>query len=208
MAKLILTHEGAVIRELNLDEKERTTVGRKPSNDIALDDPTVSGQHAVFLNLKNIYIEDLGSTNGTLLNGKKVNKRQLEHGDIVRIGHHEMKFINESALNFEETVIIQAEKPDPSSVPSSKKPALKVMNGPKSGAKIELNKPYTTLGQPGGQVAVIARRGNNYFLMQMGGTGQKFNPKLNGVEMSAESMQLKMGDVIEVAGTRVEFTAE
>ena len=56
MAKLILTHEGAVIRELNLDEKERTTVGRKPSNDIALDDPTVSGQHAVFLNLKNIYI--------------------------------------------------------------------------------------------------------------------------------------------------------
>jgi hypothetical protein len=207
MAKLILTHEGAVIRELNLDEKERTTVGRKPSNDIALDDPTVSGQHAVFLNLKNIYIEDLGSTNGTLLNGKKVNKRQLEHGDVVRIGHHEMKFINESAQDFEKTVIIQAEKPDPASVPSSKKPVLKVMSGPKSGTEIELNKPYTTLGQPGGQVAVIARRGNNYFLMQMGGTGQKQHPKLNGVEMSAESMQLKMGDVIEVAGTRVEFAA-
>lgn len=207
MAKLILTHEGAVIKEYNLDEKERTTVGRKPSNDIALDDPTVSGHHAVFLNLKNIYIEDLNSTNGTLLNGKKVNKRQLEHGDVVRIGHHEMKFINESAQDFEKTVIIQSEKPDPASVPSNSKPILKVINGPKSGATIELNKPYTTLGQPGGQVAVIARRGNNYFLMQMGGTGQKINPKLNGVEMSAESMQLKMGDEIEVAGTRVEFTA-
>ena len=81
------------------------------------------------------------------------------------------------------------------------------MSGPKSGTEIKLNKPYTTLGQPGGQVAVIARRGNNYFLMQMGGTGQKQHPKLNGVEMSAESMQLKMGDVIEVAGTRVEFAA-
>ncbi|MEJ2142093.1 MAG: FHA domain-containing protein, partial [Gammaproteobacteria bacterium] len=153
MAKLILTHEGAVIKEVNLDEKERTTVGRKPSNDITLDDPTVSGNHAVFLNLKNIYIEDLNSTNGTLLNGKKVNKRQLEHGDVVRIGHHEMKFINETAQDFEKTVIIQSEKPDPQSVPASKKPVLKVINGPKSGTTIELNKPYTTLGQPGGQVS-------------------------------------------------------
>ena len=207
MAKLILSHEGAVIKEVNLDDKERTTVGRKPSNDITLDDPTVSGQHAVFLNLQHIYIEDLNSTNGTLLNGKKVNKRQLEHGDVVRIGHHEMKFINESAQDFEKTVIIQADKPDPASIPASSKPILKVINGPKSGAIIELNKPYTTLGQPGGQVAVIARRGTNYFLMQMGGTGTKQFPKLNDVEMSAESMQLKKGDVIEVAGTRVEFTA-
>ncbi len=207
MAKLILTHEGAVIKEFNLDDKERTTVGRKPSNDIVLDDPTVSGQHAVFLNLQNIYIEDLDSTNGTLLNNKKVNKRQLEHGDVVRIGHHEMKFINETAQNFEKTVIIQAEKPEAASIPATGKPVLKVVNGPKQGATIELNKPYTTLGQPGGQVAVIARRGTNFFLMQMGGTGIKHHPKLNDVEMSAESMQLKAGDVIEVAGTRVEFTA-
>lgn len=205
MSKLILTHEGAVIKEFDLD-KERTTVGRKPSNDIQLDDPTVSGVHAVFLNLQNIYIEDLNSTNGTLLNGKKVNKRQLEHGDVVRIGHHEMKFINENVQNFERTVIIQAE-PVKENVQASVKPILKVINGPKSGATIELNKPYTTLGQPGGQVAVIARRGSNYFLMQMGGTGQTMHPKLNDVEMRVESMQLNGGDIIEVAGTRVEFTA-
>ena len=206
MAKLILTHEGAVIKEFDLG-KERTTVGRKPSNDIQLDDPTVSGQHAVFLNLQNIYIEDLKSTNGTLLNGKKVNKRQLEHGDVVRIGHHEMKFIDEKAQDFESTVIIQAEpvQENAQQAPAAKQ-VLKVINGPKSGATIELNKPYTTLGQPGGQVAVIARRGSNYFLMQMGGTGQANHPKLNDVEMSAESMQLKMGDIIEVAGTRVEFS--
>jgi hypothetical protein len=207
MTKLILTHEGAVIKEFSLDDKERTTVGRKPSNDIQLDDPTVSGQHAVFLNLQNIYIEDLNSTNGTLLNGKKVNKRQLEHGDVVKIGHHEMKFINENAQNFEKTVIIQAETPASSSPAGAGKSVLKVVDGPKSGAIIELNKPYTTLGQPGGQVAVIARRGTNFFLMQMGGTGQAQHPKLNDVEMSAESMQLKPGDIIEVAGTRVEFTA-
>lgn len=206
MAKLILTHEGAVVKEYNLD-KERTTVGRKPSNDIQLDDATVSGQHAVFLNLQNIYIEDLNSTNGTLLNGKKVNKRQLEHGDVVRIGHHEMKFVNESVQDFEQTVIIQAESVKDNVQAPLSKALLKVINGPKSGTIIELNKPYTTLGNPGGQVAVIARRGANYFLMQMGGIGQTKHPKLNDVEMSAESMQLNKGDIIEVAGTRVEFTA-
>jgi len=206
MAKLILTHEGAVVKEYNLD-KERTTVGRKPSNDIQLDDATVSGQHAVFLNLQNIYIEDLNSTNGTLLNGKKVNKRQLEHGDVVRIGHHEMKFVNESVQDFEQTVIIQAESVKGNVQAPLSKALLKVINGPKSGTTIELNKPYTTLGNPGGQVAVIARRGANYFLMQMGGIGQTKHPKLNDVEMSAESMQLNKGDIIEVAGTRVEFTA-
>lgn len=206
MAKIILTHEGAVIKEFNLDQ-ERTTVGRKPSNDVILDDPTVSGQHAVFLNLQNFYIEDLNSTNGTLLNGKKVNKRQLEHGDVVRIGHHEMKFINEKVQDFESTVIIQADpKITESAAPAVGKAVLKVAGGPKAGAVIELNKPYTTLGNPGGQVAVVARRGANYFLMQMGGTGAKQPPKLNGAEMSAESVQLKAGDIIEVAGSQVEFT--
>jgi pSer/pThr/pTyr-binding forkhead associated (FHA) protein len=206
MAKIILTHEGAVIKEFNLDQ-ERTTVGRKPSNDVILDDPTVSGQHAVFLNLQNFYIEDLNSTNGTLLNGKKVNKRQLEHGDVVRIGHHEMKFINEKVQDFESTVIIQADpRVTEAAVPAGGKAILKVAGGPKAGAVIELNKPYTTLGNPGGQVAVVARRGTNYFLMQMGGTGSKQPPKLNGAEMSAESVQLKAGDIIEVAGSQVEFT--
>jgi len=206
MAKLVLTHEGAVIKEFDLG-KPRTTVGRNPSNDITLDDATVSGQHAVFLNLQNIYVEDLNSTNGTLLNGKKVNKRQLEHGDIVRIGHHEMKFINENAMDFDKTVVIQSEPSTATLKASAIKPILKVVNGPKSGTTIALDKAYTTLGQPGGQVAVVARRGSNYFLIQMGGTGQSKHPKLNGVEMSGESMQLSQGDIIEVAGTRIEFTS-
>jgi len=77
MARLTLIHEGAVLREFPLT-KERTTIGRKPNNDIQLDDPTVSGQHAVVLMLQNAYIEDLNSTNGVILNGKKITRRQLQ----------------------------------------------------------------------------------------------------------------------------------
>ena len=207
MARLILTHDGAVIREYKL-EKERTTVGRKPHNDIHLEDPTVSGEHAVFLKLQHFYVEDLGSTNGIILNGKKVTKRQLNHGDVIRIGRHEFKFVDEQAGQFDQTVMISptptAAKPEPVSAPKSG--VVKVLNGPKSGEQILLNKPYTTLGSPGVQVAVIAKRGSNFFLMPMGGVGEKENPpRLNNQPIGAQSKSLKSGDVIEVAGTKLQF---
>ena len=111
MARLILVHEGAVLKEYALD-KERLTIGRKPSNDVQLDDPTVSGQHAVVLNLQNVYVEDMGSTNGTLLNGKRINKRMLTHGDVIKIGRHEFKYADEKAADFEKTVVISADVVD------------------------------------------------------------------------------------------------
>ena len=207
MARLILTHDGAVIREYKL-EKERTTVGRKPHNDIHLEDPTVSGDHAVFLKLQHIYVEDLGSTNGIILNGKRVTKRQLNHGDVVRIGRHEFKFLDDMAGQFDKTVMISAApvaaKPEP--VSAAKSGVVKVLNGPKSGEQILLNKPYTTLGSPGVQVAVIAKRGSNFFLMPMSGVGEKNNPpRLNNQPIGAQSKSLKSGDVIEVAGTKLQF---
>jgi hypothetical protein len=81
------------------------------------------------------------------------------------------------------------------------------LTGPKSGESINLVKPYTTLGSPGVQVAVVARRGKDYFLMPMSGTGDRGNPpKLNGESIGATSQRLKEGDKIEVAGTQLEFT--
>jgi len=204
MARLILTHEGAVIREYQLN-KDRTTVGRKPHNDIHLEDPTVSGEHAVFLKLQHYYVEDMGSTNGVVLNGKRVTKRQLNTGDIVRIGRHEFKFVDDTS-EFDKTVLIDPVRPvvKPDALP--KKGLVKVLNGPKAGEQILLNKPYTTLGSPGVQVAVIAKRGNNFFLMPMSGVGDKSNPpQLNGQPIGAQSKPLKSGDVIEVAGTKLQF---
>ncbi len=228
MPRLTLVHEGTVIREYELT-KERMTVGRKPSNDIPLDDPTVSGQHAVILNLQNVYVEDLGSTNGTLINGKRINKRMLKHGDIVRIGHHEFKFTDDTAVEFEATQVLSADavaearalrgKGEAPAAPAgaagarpaaAQKPAaavVKVISGPKVGQSIPLNKPYTTLGSPGVQVAVIARRGSSYYLMPMGGIGQQSNPpRLNDQAMGSQSTPLKEGDVIEVAGSKLAFS--
>lgn len=208
MPRVVLTHEGAVLKEYPLD-KERITIGRKPHNDIQLDDPTVSGQHASILMLQNAYIEDMNSTNGVLLNGKKVTRRQLNHGDIIKIGRHELKFIDNNAEEFESTVIIQPEgrAAAPTGQPV-KHYQVKILSGPKSGESINLIKPYTTLGSPGVQVAVVARRGKEYFLMPMSGTGERGNPpKLNGQSISANSQRLKEGDTIEVAGTQLQFTA-
>lgn len=207
MARLILNHEGAVIREYKL-ENERTTVGRKPHNDIHLEDPTVSGEHAVFLKLKNFYVEDLGSTNGVILNGKRITKRQLNNGDVVRIGRHEFKFLEDATEQFDQTVMIPATQSEdkPVTTTSLKSGVVKVLNGPKSGEQILLNKPYTTLGSPGIQVAVIAKRGSNFFLMPMSGVGEKNNPpRLNNQPIGAQSQALKSGDVIEVAGTKLQF---
>ena len=209
MPRVVLTHEGAVLKEFPLN-KERTTIGRKPHNDIQLDDPTVSGQHAAILMLQNAYVEDLNSTNGVLLNGKKVTRRQLNHGDIIKIGRHELKFIDDNAEEFEHTVIIQPELRGAAAPPAepAKHYQVKILSGPKSGESINLVKPYTTLGSPGVQVAVVARRGKDYFLMPMSGTGERGNPpKLNGQSIGANSQRLREGDTIEVAGTRLEFTA-
>lgn len=232
MAKLILVNEGAVIKDFTLD-KERTTIGRKPNNDIQLDDPTVSGQHAVVLNLQNVYVEDLGSTNGTLLNGHRINKRMLNHGDVIRIGRHEFKFVDQSAQDFDKTVVIAPASVEPlvaaaapSTAPGPQAPAaegqpvsapaavgkrgsalVKVVSGPKSGQNIPLNKPYTTLGSPGVQVAVIARRGTAYYLMPMGGIGKQGEPpRLNDQVVGSQTLLLKEGDVIEVAGSRLQFS--
>ena len=204
MARLILTHEGAVIREYQLN-KDRTSVGRKPHNDIHLEDPTVSGEHAVFLKLQHYYVEDMGSTNGVVLNGKRVSKRQLNTGDIIRIGRHEFKFVDD-ASEFDKTVLINPVRPVATAESAPKKGMVKVLNGPKSGEQILLNKPYTTLGSPGLQVAVIAKRGSNFFLMPMSGVGDNTNPPLlNGQTIGAQSKPLKAGDVIEVAGTKLQF---
>jgi len=207
MARIVLTHEGAVLKEYPIN-KERMTIGRKPINDIQLDDPTVSGTHAAIVSLQNAYVEDMNSTNGVILNGKKVTRRQLNHGDMIRVGRHELKYVDDITDNFESTVII-----NPPSIKSldatarTRRYQVEIMNGPKSGERIDLTKPYTTLGKPGVQVAVVARRGGDYYLMPMAGHvgAQSSSPLLNGTPLSASSQRLNEGDSIQVAGVTLRF---
>lgn len=113
MAKLILSVDGQVLKEHTLS-KERTLIGRKPHNDIQIDNLAVSGEHAAIITILNdSFIEDLGSTNGTMVNGKPIKKHFLQANDVIEIGKHKLKYFNDapsqtSAADFEKTMIIRS----------------------------------------------------------------------------------------------------
>ena len=111
MAKLVLSLNGVVQGEYQLD-KERLTIGRKADTDIPIDNLAVSGKHALVITiLDDSFLEDLGSTNGSYVNGKLIKKHALKDGDVIAIGKHEMKYVNELATadddEFEKTMIIK-----------------------------------------------------------------------------------------------------
>src|SRR5512145_1370918 len=111
MARLVLSLDGQVLAEYNMS-KERYTIGRLPDNDIRIDNPAVSGHHALIINILNdSFLEDLNSTNGTYVNGKIVKKHALQHGDVVTVGHHALRFVDgesdEPADEFEKTMVIR-----------------------------------------------------------------------------------------------------
>lgn len=111
MAKLVLNLNGVVQGEYELNQ-ERITIGRKPDNNIQIDNLAVSGKHALIISiLDDSFLEDLGSTNGTYVNGKLIKKHALKDGDVISIGKHELKYINEHASvdddEFEKTMIIK-----------------------------------------------------------------------------------------------------
>ncbi len=113
MAKLILSLDGQVIKEFTLT-KERSTIGRKPHNDIQIDNLAVSGEHAIIMTILNdSFLEDLGSTNGTLVNGQPVKKHFLQNNDVVEIGKYKLKYVSEtpatmSQAEFEKTMVLRA----------------------------------------------------------------------------------------------------
>lgn len=114
MAKLILSMDGLVLKEIPLT-KERTTIGRKPHNDIQIDNLAVSGEHAVIVTILNdSFLEDLGSTNGTVVNGNAIKKHFLQNNDIIELGKYKLKFVGETAAaagaekaDFEKTMVLR-----------------------------------------------------------------------------------------------------
>ena len=111
MARLILSLDGQVMAEYNMN-KERYTIGRLSDNDIRIDNPAVSGHHSLIINILNdSFLEDLNSTNGTYVNGKLIKKHALQHGDVVTVGHHQLRFVESQVSEdepdeFEKTMVI------------------------------------------------------------------------------------------------------
>src|ERR1700749_4256147 len=111
MARLVLSLDGQVMAEYNMN-KERYTIGRLPDNDIRIDNAAVSGHHSLIINILNdSFLEDLNSTNGTYVNGKLIKKHALQHGDVITVGHHQLRYVDTQTGEteqdeFEKTMII------------------------------------------------------------------------------------------------------
>ena len=241
MPKMIVSIDGVVIKEVQLT-KDRTTLGRRPYNDIVIDNLAVSGEHAVLqLTGNEVYLEDLNSTNGTYVNGKAVKKQLLQNNDTVEIGKYKIKFINEApGATFEKTMIIKPgmvppplQKPVGAAAgaaaagpaapvsagqsaaqaaaaavinkpfdPSSMNASIKVLSGAAAGREVPLVKVVTTIGKPGVAVAAITKRSNGFVVAHVEGANK---PMLNGAQIGAEPVTLKNGDMLELAGTQMQF---
>ncbi|MDH5537799.1 MAG: FHA domain-containing protein [Rhizobacter sp.] len=215
MGKLVVSLDGVVIKEVQIT-KDKTTLGRRPYNDIVIDNLAVSGEHAVLQMVgSDVFIEDLNSTNGTYINGKAIKKQLLTHNDTVEIGKYKIKYLVEDGTDYEKTMIMK-----PGTAPqtatasgfgasgfgplggSTSPAAIKVLNGAAAGREVALTKVVTTVGKPGVQVASITKRPGGYVLAHVEGA---LRPTVNGSPVVSETVHLKNGDVIELAGTQMQF---
>ena len=213
MGKLVVSLDNVVIKEFQIT-KERTTLGRRPYNDIVIDNLAVSGEHAVLTAAQSdVFIEDLNSTNGTYINGKAVKKQLLSNNDVVEVGKYRIKFLAEDAEDYEKTMILRpgafGRAPGAiGAVPASAGPAaagpasIKVLNGGAAGREVLLTKVVTTVGKPGVQVASVTKRPGGYVLSHVEGSRR---PSVNGQPVGEDSISLKHGDIIDLAGTQMQF---
>lgn len=215
MGKLVVSLDGVVIKEVQIT-KDKTTLGRRPYNDIVIDNLAVSGEHAVLQMVgADVFIEDLNSTNGTYINGKAIKKQLLSNNDIVEVGKYKIKFLLEDSMDYEKTMILKpgAAVPSGFGLPSSfgtlgtpasaATPAtIKVLTGAAAGREVSLTKVVTTVGKPGVQVASITKRPSGYVFAHVEGGAR---PSVNGIPLTGESIALRSGDVIELAGTQMQF---
>jgi len=235
MATIRISLNGEVVNELQLD-KETMTIGRKSDNDIHLDNLAVSNHHAKITTILNdSFLEDLNSTNGTYLNGSLIKKNTLTNGDIIRVGKHEIRYINKeasSSTDFEKTMVINTDSAglqetegskeidlsvgkifaEISSTDSGKtshqKAKIRLVSGANNGKELPLTKVLTTLGKPGVQVAAITRRPTGYFLIHIDGGDNSERPKVNDREIGSKAHPLNNNDVLEVAGVKMTFFFE
>jgi predicted component of type VI protein secretion system len=230
--------DGLVLKEIPL-HKERLSIGRKPNNDVQIDNLAISGHHAVITTiLEDAFLEDQNSTNGTYVNGQPIKKHVLRNNDVIELGKYRIKFLADSAQpglspsEFVDTAALKPIFPNPAADFASSEGAgesaatqtqllssaardasideplgqrvgvVQILNGANAGRELELSKSLTTLGKPGKQVAVIARRPHGYFITHVEGLAF---PQVNGRALDAQARRLNDHDIVEIAGVKMEF---
>jgi pSer/pThr/pTyr-binding forkhead associated (FHA) protein len=224
MAKLILTVDGEVAGTHFIDIP-RFTIGSMEGSSLQLAYPGVSRSHAAIITVGNDDIlEDLNSTNGTLVNGNKITRHILQHDDVIEIAGCQIRYRSQKAVSgpsLDRTMVIkglapeEAEKSPPlagheRAGAKKRGPAregirlglVKIMKGALAGQEIELPRVLRTFGSPGIQVAVINRRPHGYFITHVEG---KKPALLNGKPIGLEPQPLAPNDVISVGDEELLF---
>ena len=223
--RLIVKSPHGVTKEIDIS-KPSFTIGRKPDNDLCLEDPAVSGHHARIVKIQEVlFLEDLASTNGTLLNDRKVDRKQLQDADIIKIGLYRIIYRHDAT---------SAELPAPSSTPSGTDKTIvfsgsvgpdrsqesqsigtiRVLSGKTDHPQYLLSKQLSIIGaQEEATIrltawfapkiaAIIGRRANGYIITMAEGGKQIF---VNDKAVKGQA-SLADGDVIGVAGVKMYFS--
>jgi pSer/pThr/pTyr-binding forkhead associated (FHA) protein len=232
-AKLILSMDGLVLKEIPL-AKERTTIGRKPDNDIHIDNLAVSGHHAVIVTILNdSFLEDLHSTNGTLVNGRPVDKHFLQNNDVIEIGKYKLKYLAEQGLHqaadYEKTMVLRqpARSPAPAPVAGPPAPAPATPGAPRAAAPAAGPAPEQSLlgaiqilnGPAAGReleltktLTTLGKPGLQVAVITRRPNGYFIThveganfPVVNGRTLDAQPHPLSDHDIVELAGVKMEF---
>jgi pSer/pThr/pTyr-binding forkhead associated (FHA) protein len=224
LAKLVLSLSGNVLNQYFTD-KSVISIGRSKESDIAINDALLSREHARINTVgEDHIIEDMESSNGTLVNGVRATRKILRHRDVIGLGNHTLQYLNTrmaSDVDLERTMVIQAlpregllaEGKPQAAAPSVRAAkawlpdaSIKVITAEagehSAGDYVHLDRVVTTFGVPGERLIVITRRPQGYFLTHVEG---RHLPRLNGKPISAEAHPLHNGDTIEAAGCQLEF---
>ena len=189
-ARLVLSFGDLVLRSIPI-VKPSITIGRRPYNDIALDDLTVSGEHAAIVTEADArVVKDLRSRNGTIVNGHSVQSRPLEHGDLIEIGIYRLRYLAER-----QGAGAAVDPADASAV-------LEMLTGSDRGGEVPIDRPIVSVDGGANQVAVVSRRRNGFHITHLEGLAF---PLVNGEPIGLVSHPLADGDLIELSGTMFRF---
>lgn len=215
MATIILAKDGIDLQVFPL-LKTRTTIGRRTYNDIVIDAPGISGEHAILVtSLDGMYFEDLDSTNGSRLNGQPVKRHFLQDGDAIELATHTIRYcVDEEGLSTASpTVPVQLasdalgelrQTTIPSQQPTAGNAAavIRILKGVGAGKDIPLIKTMTTVGRPGMQVAVLTKTPQGISLTHVEG---QIPALVNGTPIGTATRMLANGDLIEMSGAEMVF---
>lgn len=205
MAELVVSINGVETQNVHL-HKARTTLGRRHHNDIALADLSVSGFHCVFERTgpSEVWVQDLGSTNGTFIGGQRVSRQLLSDQDVIVIGVYNVQYLgSRAAAEYGNTSPIKLEDLGMPGTTGALQASVQVLSGPSAGRTVPLVKTVTTFGKPGGTVLVVSHRRNGYYAAVVSGGDEP--ALLNGKAVGTEATPLADQDVLQLAESRMLF---